>query len=114
MCAANTTPVATADNAVSESARKLNPAESSHPPDQYQHTCDICMEDLPAAAMHTIGSCMHRFCKGCLERHIQTQMTCRALPVICPAVKCSSGIDADECSVLLHNKDDIALLTQVI
>lgn len=72
------------------------------------------MEDLPAAAMHSVGSCMHQFCKGCLESHIQTQLRCRALPVICPAVHCRNGIDADECSVLLHHKKDIALLTQVI
>ena len=33
---------------------------------------------------------------------------------MCPAVDCRSGIDADECSVLLRDKEDIALLTQVI
>lgn len=32
---------------------------------------------------------------------------------MCPAVDCRNGIDADECSVLLHHKEDIALLTQV-
>lgn len=114
--AVNKSLYATVDNADKGSDHKREPAKALPVPDvdETKHTCDICMDDLPAAAMHSVGTCMHQFCKGCLERHIQTHMRSRPLPVVCPAVKCRSGIDADECSVLLHNKEDIALLTQVI
>lgn len=57
---------------------------------------------------------MHQFCKTCLERHIQIHMKSKPLPVICPSVKCGKGIDVDECSVLLHSKEDIAMLTQAL
>ena len=72
------------------------------------------MDDVPAAAMHSICACMHQFCKDCLERHIQIHMKCKPLPVMCPSVTCGKGIDVDECSVLLHSKEDIALLTQEV
>ncbi|KAL3161579.1 hypothetical protein ABBQ32_010441 [Trebouxia sp. C0010 RCD-2024] len=114
-CKVNKSLYATVDNADKGSDHKREPAKALPVPDvdETKHTCDICMDDLPAAAMHSVGTCMHQFCKGCLERHIQTHMRSRPLPVVCPAVKCRSGIDADECSVLLHNKEDIALLTQM-
>ena len=75
--------------------------------------CGICMEDVHQAVMHSIGGCMHQFCKGCLERHIQTQLRCKPLPVRCPAVGCHQGIDGDECTVLLRSPEDINRLTQV-
>ena len=114
--AASTFLCAAAESAAADLSSQHEAAGSSHHPDTDNslRRWDICMEDLPAAAMHSVGSCMHQFCKSCLERHIQTQLQGRSLPVVCPAVQCHSGIDADECSVLLHNKADIALLTQVI
>lgn len=80
---------------------------------QEELVCGLCMEDVGQAAMHSISGCMHQFCKGCLEQHIQTQMKCKPLPVRCPAVGCHQGIDGDECTVLLRSREDINRLTQV-
>ena len=92
--------------------KELPESSSNHKPKK-ELVCGICMEDVHQAAMHSIGGCMHQFCKGCLERHIQTQMRCKPLPVRCPAVGCHRGIDGDECTVLLCSPEDINRLTEV-
>ncbi|KAL0032118.1 hypothetical protein WJX77_005784 [Trebouxia sp. C0004] len=89
------------------------PESSSNHEHKEELVCGICMEDVHQAVMHSIGGCMHQFCKGCLERHIQTQMRCKPLPVQCPAVSCHQGIDVDECTVLLRSPADINRLTQL-
>ena len=76
-------------------------------------TCNICMDSVPAQAIHAISGCFHHFCKECLEKYIVAHMTSKPLPIMCPAVQCGNVMSVDECSVLLCRTTDVEKLMKV-
>ncbi len=60
------------------------------------------------------GSCLHRYCRPCLQRHAQTVIRGRSYPVRCPDVGCTGLISSPECELLLSGSaTDLAMYRQV-
>lgn len=75
--------------------------------------CYCCLHALPLHVVElstlgsipwpscAAGSCLHRFCRGCLRRHVQSALQGRTFPVVCPLPECRTALDAGECEQLL-------------
>ncbi|KAL3686091.1 hypothetical protein R1sor_004113 [Riccia sorocarpa] len=62
--------------------------------------CPICLETTLQKDTFRVNGCSHKFCRNCLNRHVETRLKSNQVPVRCPQ-DCSNLLDIDECRNIL-------------
>ena len=53
-----------------------------------QQACGICLKEVGASQMHTLGGCAHRYCRPCLGTYVSKLIEERKYPVRCGGLLC--------------------------
>lgn len=71
--------------------------------EQKTYECEICMDEVTLRELFTVDTCFHRFCRGCMQYHIEAQIESRAfieaesgVGVICPGNSCENILGIHE------------------
>jgi hypothetical protein len=66
------------------SSNKIQSANGNTPiPETFR--CGICMDDQPLTNVSSPELCLHQFCRDCLRTYVQSKISERKFPVICPS-----------------------------
>ncbi len=73
--------------------------------------CGICME----STFHSSGphdGCSGTFCNRCLMQHVETQVSGKKWPVICPAVDCGAVLSMADCCKVVYDQAPLRKVRQ--
>lgn len=68
-----------------------------------RYECEICMDDVTMKDLFTVDHCYHRFCRDCMQGHIEAQIEVQAfvekrgeIGVVCPGNGCDNVLGIHE------------------
>ena len=65
------------------------PPQYERPGNEIQHLfqCGVCMDEQPVDYVTFLDPCRHKFCRNCIKNHIDSQLSERRFPILCPVCK---------------------------
>lgn len=73
--------------------------------------CGICMEStFRSSGPH--NGCNSIFCSCCLRKHVETQVSGKKWPVICPAVDCGAVLSMADCCKVVYDPAQLRKVRQ--